>query len=157
MSANDLLISLFDQDGFQIQNLSLISWLARFKPVFIPLKYAKNFVLEILSVVRPQFCSRASCLLRQELGADIVIVNAENSAGGAGNFTDQLIAAGVDAVTLGDHVWDQKKFENEIGGLDQVCRPASCPSKPWAQSLNCGKRWLSPRRLDCAWTQLSDA
>ena len=71
----------------------------------------RNFVVERLAS------------LRQELGADIVIANAENSAGGAGitkKIADQLIAAGVDAVTLGDHVWDQKKFENEIDGLDQV-------------------------------------
>ena len=80
----------------------------------------RNFVVERLAS------------LRQELGADIVIANAENSAGGAGitkKIADQLIAAGVDAVTLGDHVWDQKKFENEIDGLDQVCRPANLPEQ----------------------------
>ena len=80
----------------------------------------RNFVVERLAS------------LRRELGADIVIANAENSAGGAGitkKIADQLIAAGVDAVTLGDHVWDQKKFENEIDGLDQVCRPANLPEQ----------------------------
>ena len=80
----------------------------------------RNFVVERLAS------------LRQELGADIVIVNAENSAGGAGitkKIADQLIAAGVDAITLGDHVWDQKNFENEIDGLEQVCRPANLPEQ----------------------------
>ena len=70
--------------------------------------------------------------LRQELCADIVIANAENSAGGAGitkKVADQLTAAGVDAITLGDHVWDQKNFENEIDGLEQVCRPANLPEQ----------------------------
>ena len=70
--------------------------------------------------------------LKAELGADIVIANAENSAGGAGitkKIADQLIAAGVDAITLGDHVWDQKNFENEIDGLEQVCRPANLPEQ----------------------------
>ena len=70
--------------------------------------------------------------LRQELGADIVVANAENAAGGAGltkKIADQLIAAGVDAITLGDHVWDQKNFENEIDGLSQVCRPANLPEQ----------------------------
>jgi len=68
--------------------------------------------------------------LREELGADIVIANAENAAGGAGitkKLADQLIDAGIDALTLGDHVWDQKNFENEIGDLEQVCRPANLP------------------------------
>ncbi len=70
--------------------------------------------------------------LKSELGADIVIANAENSAGGAGitkKIANQLIAAGVDAITLGDHVWDQKNFENEIDELDQVCRPANLPEQ----------------------------
>lgn len=70
--------------------------------------------------------------LREELGADIVIANAENSAGGAGitkKIADQLIEAGVDAITLGDHVWDQKNFENEIDELERVCRPANLPEQ----------------------------
>lgn len=80
----------------------------------------RNFVVERLAS------------LRQKLGADIVIVNGENSAGGAGitkKIADELTVAGVDAITLGDHVWDQKNFENEIDGLEQVCRPANLPEK----------------------------
>jgi len=70
--------------------------------------------------------------LREELGADFVIANAENSAGGAGitrKIAEELVGAGVDAITLGDHVWDQKNFENEIGELEKVCRPANLPEK----------------------------
>ncbi len=70
--------------------------------------------------------------LRAELGADFVIANAENSAGGAGitkKIAMQLITAGVDAITLGDHVWDQKNFENEIDELEAVCRPANLPEQ----------------------------
>lgn len=80
----------------------------------------RNFVIERLAS------------LRAELGADIVIANAENSAGGAGitkKIADELIAAGVDAITLGDHVWDQKNFENEIDQLERVCRPANLPEQ----------------------------
>lgn len=68
--------------------------------------------------------------LREELGADIVIANGENAAGGAGmtkKIAEALLAAGVDAITLGDHVWDQKNFENEIDTLERVCRPANLP------------------------------
>lgn len=68
--------------------------------------------------------------LREELEADFVIANGENSAGGAGitkKIADTLIAAGIDAITLGDHVWDQKNFENEIVDLEKVCRPANLP------------------------------
>lgn len=77
--------------------------------------------------------------LREELGATIVIANAENAAGGAGltkKLADELLAAGIDAITLGDHVWDQKNFENEIGELERVCRPANLPK------INPGRRHL---------------
>lgn len=70
--------------------------------------------------------------LRGESGADIVIANAENAAGGAGitgKIAEQILAAGVDAITLGDHVWDQKNFENEIGALERLCRPANLPEQ----------------------------
>jgi metallophosphoesterase (TIGR00282 family) len=68
--------------------------------------------------------------LRETLAADFVVANAENAAGGAGltaKIAAELLAAGVDGITLGDHVWDQKDFENEIDGLEQVCRPANLP------------------------------
>ena len=68
--------------------------------------------------------------LRESLSADFVIANAENAAGGAGltaAIAGQLREAGFDALTLGDHVWDQKGFDGEIPGLDYVCRPANLP------------------------------
>ena len=34
----------------------------------------------------------------------------------------------MDAITLGDHVWDQRGWENDIAQLDRVCRPANLPS-----------------------------
>jgi len=69
--------------------------------------------------------------LRADLGLDFVIANAENAAAGAGltgALAQALLAAGVDAITLGDHVWDQKGFEAEIGALERVCRPANLPA-----------------------------
>ncbi len=69
--------------------------------------------------------------LRRELGLDFVIANGENSAAGAGItslIARSLLDSGVDAVTLGDHVWDQRGWENDIGQIDRVCRPANLPS-----------------------------
>jgi 2',3'-cyclic-nucleotide 2'-phosphodiesterase len=69
--------------------------------------------------------------LRRELGLDFVIANGENSAAGSGitgAIARSLLECGVDAVTLGDHVWDQRGWENEIGQLDRVCRPANLPA-----------------------------
>jgi len=72
--------------------------------------------------------------LRASRQIDWVIANGENAAAGAGitgRLANELVAGGVDAVTLGDHVWDQKGFPQEIGQLPFVCRPAnldiSCP------------------------------
>jgi len=68
--------------------------------------------------------------LREELAADLVVANGENAAGGSGitgAIAGELQQAGVDAITLGDHVWDQRGWEVEIQELDYVCRPANLP------------------------------
>ena len=68
--------------------------------------------------------------LRTDLGLDFVIANAENSAAGAGitgSIAKSLLDCGIDALTLGDHVWDQRGFEGEIGQIEHVCRPANLP------------------------------
>jgi len=70
--------------------------------------------------------------LRAERGFDLIIANGENSAAGAGItavIADELIAAGLDGITLGDHVWDQRSFEADIGKLERVCRPANLPGQ----------------------------
>jgi metallophosphoesterase (TIGR00282 family) len=69
--------------------------------------------------------------LRARLGLDLVIANAENAAAGSGitgAIARLILAAGVDVITLGDHVWDQRGWETEIGGLERVCRPANLPA-----------------------------
>jgi len=69
--------------------------------------------------------------LRMAHDLDFVIANGENSAAGSGitgAIAKTLLAAGVDALTLGDHVWDQKGWDGEIVSLDRVCRPANLPT-----------------------------
>jgi len=72
--------------------------------------------------------------LRKELGVTWVVVNAENAAGGSGitgALARELLQAGADVLTLGDHVWGQRGFETEIVGYRKICRPANleaqCP------------------------------
>jgi metallophosphoesterase (TIGR00282 family) len=68
--------------------------------------------------------------LRTEQGIDFVVANAENAAAGAGitgAMAKSILESGVDAITLGDHVWDQRGWENEIGQMERVCRPANLP------------------------------
>lgn len=69
--------------------------------------------------------------LRAELRADFVVANGENAAAGAGiteRLARQILATGVDGVTLGDHTWDQRGFDQEIGRIDRLCRPANLPA-----------------------------
>ncbi|HSH09378.1 MAG TPA: YmdB family metallophosphoesterase, partial [Oceanipulchritudo sp.] len=64
--------------------------------------------------------------IRESERLDLVVVNGENAAGGSGITTEianELHAAGVDGITLGDHCWDQRGFEKEIDNLPFVCRP----------------------------------
>jgi 2',3'-cyclic-nucleotide 2'-phosphodiesterase len=70
--------------------------------------------------------------LRTERAIDFVIANGENAAAGAGitgAIAKSLLESGIDAITLGDHVWDQRGWENEITQIEQVCRPANLPAK----------------------------
>ena len=75
---------------------------------------------------------------RAELGVDAVVVNAENCAAGSGitaALAAEIFAAGVDAITLGDHTWGQKEFAGQIGGIENLVRPANfppeCPGRGW--------------------------
>lgn len=69
--------------------------------------------------------------LRIEHGIDFVIANGENAAAGSGitgTIAKSILGSGVDAITLGDHVWDQRGWENEITEIERVCRPANLPA-----------------------------
>lgn len=88
------------------------------------------FIGDIVGQCGRQFVCEQVPLLRQSLGLDFIVANGENAAAGSGITTkiaNELIAAGVDAVTLGDHVWDQRGFADQIDGLEKVCRPANLP------------------------------
>ncbi|RKX30047.1 MAG: hypothetical protein DRP71_15695, partial [Verrucomicrobia bacterium] len=66
--------------------------------------------------------------LREALEIDLVVANGENAAAGAGitkRLAEGLLGAGIDGLTLGDHTWDQRGFEQDIDTLEKVCRPAN--------------------------------
>lgn len=70
--------------------------------------------------------------LREKHRLDFVIANGENAAAGAGitgALAKALLGMGIDAITLGDHVWDQRGWEHEIGSFERVCRPANLPAE----------------------------
>jgi metallophosphoesterase (TIGR00282 family) len=66
--------------------------------------------------------------LREELGAGFCVVNAENTADGAGltpRLADRLLAAGGDVLTLGNHVWRRREIGPYLESSDRVVRPAN--------------------------------
>jgi metallophosphoesterase (TIGR00282 family) len=68
--------------------------------------------------------------LRRTLAADFVIVNGENSAGGFGiteSICQDLIDAGADVITTGNHVWDQREALVFIDRQPRLLRPINYP------------------------------
>ena len=76
--------------------------------------------------------------LRQEHGIDLVIANGENTAGGFGLTVDtayELLESGVDILTSGNHIWDQKEILPHLDEGLPVVRPANYPDAPGRGSL----------------------
>src|SRR6476469_831402 len=68
--------------------------------------------------------------LRDRWKLDCVVINGENAAGGFGiteAICDDLLAAGADAVTLGNHSFDQREALVFIERQPRLLRPANYP------------------------------
>lgn len=69
-------------------------------------------------------------LLRERYRADFVAVNGENAAGGFGiseAILTELLDAGADVITTGNHVWDQRETLIFIERHDRLLRPINFP------------------------------
>lgn len=68
--------------------------------------------------------------LRAELGLDLIVVNAENAAGGVGLTPDtahELFDAGADVLTSGNHIWDKREIFPVLEGDLPILRPLNYP------------------------------
>lgn len=68
--------------------------------------------------------------LRKQHGVDLVVANGENSAGGSGitlRTAEEIFSAGVDVITSGDHLWDQKEVMELLAGEPRFVRPLNYP------------------------------
>jgi metallophosphoesterase (TIGR00282 family) len=66
--------------------------------------------------------------LREELGLDFVVANGENAAGGIGitpKHADELFAAGVDVITLGNHTYRHREVWPYLDAQPNIVRPAN--------------------------------
>jgi metallophosphoesterase (TIGR00282 family) len=67
-------------------------------------------------------------LLRERYAPTFVVVNAENIAGGLGitpKIADELLGAGVDAITLGNHTYHRREIYPYLDSQPRILRPAN--------------------------------
>lgn len=89
------------------------------------------FIGDIVGRVGRDLVRRHARALAAAHGAGFVIANGENAAGGAGITRDntyEILSAGVDVITTGNHVWDKRETLEFIGNEARLIRPANYPS-----------------------------
>jgi metallophosphoesterase (TIGR00282 family) len=105
--------------------------------------------------------------LKVEHELDLVVANAENAAAGSGltpAIYRELIRAGLDAITLGDHVYRRKEIYSVLESESNIVKPANLPpesvGRDWAVvtarngvpvAIACllGRQFMRP--VDCPW------
>jgi hypothetical protein len=63
---------------------------------------------------------------------DLVIANAENSAGGFGItplISEELLSLGIGVLTTGNHIWDKKEIYDYFARQPKLLRPANYPDE----------------------------
>lgn len=68
--------------------------------------------------------------LQKENDIEFTIANAENAAGGRGltqDVKDEILGLGIDVLTMGNHVWDNKNIFSFIDDEPRLIRPANYP------------------------------
>ena len=88
--------------------------------------------------------------LRREFDCHFCIVNGENMTGGAGlsaKGCNDLRRRGVDAITGGDHIWDNKNFIREINDVPFVLRPLNLLNEQTGKGVEV---FTAPERGDIA-------
>ena len=66
--------------------------------------------------------------LRDRFGPDFIVVNGENAAGGVGitqKVAEQLFAAGIDVITLGNHAYRHREVYAYLDEERRIVRPAN--------------------------------
>ena len=81
-------------------------------------RIGRQCVRDLLERVKENYC------------IDLTIANGENAAGGTGitrKVANELYSYGVDLLTMGNHVWDNKDIFNFIDQEERMVRPANYP------------------------------
>jgi metallophosphoesterase (TIGR00282 family) len=126
------------------------------------------FIGDIVGKPGEKIVTRAVPGLRNRENLDLVIANAENAADGSGlapSIYRKLVAAGVDAITLGDHIYRRSEILSVLASAENIVKPAnypeSAPGRRWcvvpaadgtrvAVVSLLGRVFMRP--VDCPWT-----
>ncbi len=68
--------------------------------------------------------------MRRELDVDLVVANGENVAAGMGltpSLAEELLGAGIDVITSGNHIWDKREIYPYLEDDRPVLRPLNYP------------------------------
>jgi 2',3'-cyclic-nucleotide 2'-phosphodiesterase len=88
------------------------------------------FIGDIVGTPGMNMVKRAVPLLRAAEKIDLVVANAENASAGSGIYPTQykqLRQAGVDGLTMGDHIYKKTEIIPTLEKDDRICRPANFP------------------------------
>ncbi len=88
------------------------------------------FIGDIVGTPGLNIVRRAVPILIQQEQLDLVVANAENVAGGSGLMPPhyrKLRQAGVDLITLGDHVYKKMEIGSTLVAEERICKPANFP------------------------------
>jgi len=88
------------------------------------------FIGDIVGRPGRDLVRRGVAALREYHQIDLVIANAENAAAGFGitrELGEQILDAGVDVMTSGNHIWDKKEAIDYIGIEPRLLRPLNFP------------------------------
>ena len=69
--------------------------------------------------------------LQEKMVPDLVVINGENAAGGFGitpKICNTLFESGIDVITTGNHVWDQREIIAHIDRETRLLRPDNYPA-----------------------------
>jgi 2',3'-cyclic-nucleotide 2'-phosphodiesterase len=101
-----------------------VAWLSYFRRVKV------LFIGDIVGEPGRRVVKQLVPVLRERHGLSYVVANGENSAGGSGitaKTAEEIFSAGVDLITSGDHLWDQKEVAILLETESRFLRPLNYP------------------------------
>lgn len=97
------------------------------------------FIGDVVGQPGVEMVRRAVPLLRVAERLDLVVANAENASQGSGltpRAYRRLLAAGVDLMTMGDHIYKKAELISVLKSEERICRPANYPPEaPGAEAI----------------------